>query len=87
MLFDKNGILRLDELMAEQPTFQKIMEDKIVTDEEITGQARLVLDMLQKVEQTFSPEQMNEIENLLAEFGILSAIYQYKQLQDIHQQQ
>ncbi len=86
MLFDKNGIFCLDELMATRPTFQKIMEDKMVTNEEINGQTGLVLELLQDIEQTFSPEQLSKIENLLAEFGVLSAVYQYKQIQDIYRQ-
>ncbi len=85
MLFDKNGIFRLDELMTERPTFQKIMEDKIVTNEEVTTQANLVLSLLKDMEQTFSGEQLAKVEELLAEFGVLSAVYQYKQIQDIHQ--
>ena len=39
MLFDKEGILNIDELVAQRPTFRKIMEDQIVTDDELTNQA------------------------------------------------
>ena len=28
MLFDKEGILNIDELVAQRPTFRKIMEDR-----------------------------------------------------------
>ena len=31
MLFDKEGILNIDELVAQRPTFRKIMEDQINT--------------------------------------------------------
>ena len=43
MLFDKEGILNIDELVAQRPTFRKIMEDQIVTDDELTNQANLVV--------------------------------------------
>ena len=79
MLFDKEGILNIDELVAQRPTFRKIMEDQIVTDDELTNQANLVV----KLEQTLSPGQLSEVENLLAEMSVLYAIHQYKEIQDL----
>ncbi len=46
MLFDKEGILNIDELVAQRPTFRKIMEDQIVTDDELTNQANLVVNFI-----------------------------------------
>ena len=80
MLFDKEGILNIDELVAQRPTFRKIMEDQIVTDDELTNQANLVVNLL---EQTLSPGQLSEVENLLAEMSVLYAIHQYKEIQDL----
>ena len=71
MLFDKEGILNIDELVAQRPTFRKIMEDQIVTDDELTNQANLVVNLLKKLEQTLSPGQLSEVENLLAEMSVL----------------
>ena len=73
MLFDKEGILNIDELVAQRPTFRKIMEDQIVTDDELTNQANLVVNLLKKLEQTLSPGQLSE----------LYAIHQYKEIQDL----
>ena len=83
MLFDKEGILNIDELVAQRPTFRKIMEDQIVTDDELTNQANLVVNLLKKLEQTLSPGQLSEVENLLAEMSVLYAIHQYKEIQDL----
>ena len=58
MLFDKEGVLRIDEAIMKRPTFLKIMEDNVVTDEEIFEQSRVVLDLLQKAEKEFSPSQL-----------------------------
>ena len=80
MLFDKEGILNIDELVAQRPTFRKIMEDQIVTDDELTNQ---VVNLLKKLEQTLSPGQLSEVENLLAEMSVLYAIHQYKEIQDL----
>lgn len=49
MLFDKEGILNIDELVAQRPTFRKIMEDQIVTDDELTNQANLVVKFIKKI--------------------------------------
>ena len=78
MLFDKEGILNIDELVAQRPTFRKIMED-----DELTNQANLVVNLLKKLEQTLSPGQLSEVENLLAEMSVLYAIHQYKEIQDL----
>ena len=78
MLFDKEGILNIDELVAQRPTFRKIMEDQIVTDDELTNQANLVVNLLKKLEQTLSPGQLSEVE-----MSVLYAIHQYKEIQDL----
>ena len=84
MLFNKDGILCIDEMISQQPSFQKIMEDSAVTDEEIEAQSALVLSLLQRIEQTFEPEQLKEVEQLLSEMSVLFAIHQYKEIQDIY---
>lgn len=84
MLFDKNGMFRIDEVVATQPTFQKIMEDRIVTDEELEEHTRLVISLLKHMEKNFPPEQLAEVEKLLAEMSVLHAIYQYKEIQDLY---
>ena len=84
MLLNKDGILCLDELISQQPTFRKIMEDGVVSDEEIEEQSDLVISLLQQIEQTFDAEQLEKVERLLAEMSVLFAIHQYKAIQDIH---
>ena len=77
MLFDKEGILNIDELVAQRPTFRKIMEDQIVTDDELTNQANLVVNLLKKLEQTLSPGQLSEVES----FGRNECIVCYPSVQ------
>lgn len=83
MFFDENGMLRLDEVVAERPTFKKIMEDQIVTDAELEEQANLVVSILKRIEATFPPEQLKQVEELLAETSVLYAANQYKELQEL----
>lgn len=84
MLFDENGMFRLDEEIAKQPTFQKIMEDGIVSDEEVEQQSQLLISLMKKLEQDLSPEQLKEVEEVLTQAGVLYAISQYKQIQEFH---
>ena len=84
MLFDENGILCIDELVREHPSYQKIIEDGFITGEEIERQSGFVLSILKRIEKTFSPEQIREVEELLVEMSILYTIHQYKEIQEIH---
>lgn len=73
-LFDQYGNLNIDDLIAEQPSFQKIMADGIVTPEEIQNQSVRVKTLLQNFEQTATPEQINQMREILAELSVLVAI-------------
>lgn len=73
-LFDQYGNLNIDDLIAEQPSFQKIMADGIVTPEEIQNQSIRVKTLLQNFEQTATPEQINQMREILAELSVLVAI-------------
>jgi len=71
--FDNTGSLNLDELILSQPSFQKIMEDGIVTEEELAEQGQRVKDLLIQMEQTLSPDQIDQVRELLAEISVLVA--------------
>ena len=71
--FDESGTLNIDDLILEQPSFQKIMEDGIVTEEELTEQKERVVALLKKLEQSLSPKQIDEVRELLAEISVLVA--------------
>lgn len=73
-LFDQYGNLNIDDLIAEQPSFQKIMADGVVTPEEIQKQSTRVTTLLQDFEQTATPDQINQMREILAELSVLVAI-------------
>lgn len=83
MFFDGNGILNIDELVVNNASFRKIMEDGIVTEEEIKEQSDKVIAMLHDIEDKYTEEQQAEIRDLLAEFGALYAIYEEYSIQSI----
>jgi hypothetical protein len=84
MFFDeKTGILKLDEQIQQRPSFQKIMADEKVTDEEVEEQSLLVISLLKEMETLLSPAQLAKVSDAMVEMGVLYAIAQIKQIQDI----
>lgn len=79
----KNGILDIDDLVTSQPTFRKIMEDSVVTDEELTEQSQRVIELTQQVESRLAEDELVLVKKLLAEMSVLTAVYHYYQLQNI----
>lgn len=71
--FDESGCLNIDDIIIQQPSFIKIMEDGIVTDEEIEEQKERVITLLKKFEQNSTPEQIERVRELLAEISVLVA--------------
>lgn len=72
--FDESGGLNIDDLILQQPSFQKIMEDGIVTEEELLEQKERVIALLKKFEQNSTPEQIDQVRELLAEISVLIAV-------------
>lgn len=72
--FEEDGILNIDDLIMEQPSFQKIVEDGIVTEEELQEQSSRVVASLKKFERSASPEQIDQVREILAEVSVLVAV-------------
>ncbi len=77
MFFDENGMLNIDEMVVNNESFKNIMEDGLVTENEIAEQSGKVVAMLHEMEKKYSEEQLQEIKNLLVETGVLYAVYNY----------
>ena len=75
--FDKEtGLLCLDEYVAEMESFQKVMEDGIVTDEEIVEHSELLTKALKKLESLLDDDQKEAATDVLCELSVLHAIAQ-----------
>lgn len=84
MFFDEKGILNIDEMVVNNASFKNILEDGIVTEEEITNQSDKVLSILHEMEAKYSKEQLEEIKSLLVESSVLYAIYNIHLIQSIN---
>ena len=83
MIFNQQGILDIDGMIAAAPSFQKIMDDGIVTDEELSQQTDKVINLMREAERRFSEEDQLFIKRLFAETNVLTTIYHYYELQHL----
>lgn len=83
MFFDENGVLNLDEMIAQNDSFKKIMDDELVSEAEVKEQSDRVLQMMHDMEQRYTAEQVEEIKHLLVETNVLYAIYNIHSLQTL----
>ena len=83
MFFNEEGIFNIDEMVVNNASFKKIMEDGIITEEEFKAQSDKVVAMLHDMEAKYNEEQLAEIKALLAETSVLYTIFNYKSLLNI----
>lgn len=84
MFFNKEGFLNIDEMVVNNASFKNIMEDGVVTEEEIKAQSDKVVAMLHAMEAKYSEEQLAEIKELLAESSVLYTVYNIYSIQNIN---
>ncbi len=83
MFFNEEGILDLDGMVVENESFQHIMADGEITEEEVKLQAAKVVSLLHGMEAKYNEEQLAEIKNLLVESNALYAAYNILSIQNI----
>lgn len=74
MFITENGLLDLDSIIINNPSYQKIMEDGIITPEEIQEQAEKVDSILKSMKRKYTPEQFAEVQSLIAEVSVLFVV-------------
>ena len=79
--FDENGVLDIDGAVTGTATYQKIMEDGVVTEEEVAEQAAKVSGLIRELEKNLSPEQSSLVKELIAEMSVLYSVYHIMELQ------
>jgi hypothetical protein len=70
-IFDESGSFNTDVLIMERQSFQAIMADGMVTEEKINEQGQRVKDLIAQMEPNFTPEQKEQIQDLVAEVSVL----------------
>ncbi len=83
MFFNEQGILDIDEMVSQEPSFKNIMADGIVTEDELQCQSERVIAMLHEAELRFGESDQQFIKKLFAETSVLSEVYHYYTIQNI----
>lgn len=73
-LFDKDGYLDIEEIVKNNPSFLKIVEDGVITQEEKKEQSLRVVEAMKALEQTCSDEQIELLKSLLTELSVMLMI-------------
>ncbi len=79
----KIDIMDLESIMMNNASLMKILEDGIVTEEEIKEQSEKVTTIAAKLEQECNEEQLKMIQSLIAEMNALYVAYNYNELLSI----
>lgn len=82
-LFDENGMLNIGDIVANHPSYKAIMDDGIVTDDELKSQADATIAALRRLQTLCNEEQQSAIADAIAEMSVLFAAYHHHQLQEI----
>lgn len=80
---NKIDILDLEPIMMNNASLMKILEDGIVTEEEIKEQSAKVTALAENLMQICSEEQLKMIQSLIAEMNTLYVAYNYNELLSI----
>jgi len=83
VFFDDNGGLNINQTIMSQPSYLKIMNDGMVTEDELARQSELVMSIFRKIEDTFNEEQKAIVQSLLVETNVLNTIYKYYEMDDL----
>lgn len=82
-LFDKDGILNISDIVMNHPSYKTIMEDGIVTDDELKQQANAAVASLRRLQELCNEEQQSSIVDAISEMAVLFAAYHNYELQDL----
>lgn len=76
-LFDENGLLNIDILMEQTPSWKSIIADELVTNEELKEQSERVMRLAEKLQAACNQEQIDLVKAFLAELNVLNMAYHY----------
>ena len=71
-------------MVVNNASFKAIMEDGVITEEEIKAQSDKVVAMLHDMDAKYNEEQLTEIKNLLLESSVLLSEYNFHSIQNIN---
>lgn len=80
VFFTEDGLLNINKTIMSQPSYIKIMNDGVVTEEELDAQSKTVISLFREIDNTFNEEQKRLVERVIVESSILNIIYKYYEM-------
>ncbi len=82
--FDKtSGLFKLDEEILQNDSYKKIMQDGLVTGDELKSQSEKVIGLFKALEENLPEHDLALVKDTFTELAVLYAINQYKEFQDL----
>jgi hypothetical protein len=76
----ETGVLLLDEYVVQMPSYRKVMEDQVVTEDELAEHAGLVVDCLKRLDAALPPDTRALATETLCELAVLYALERYHEM-------
>ena len=74
-LFDEeNGLLLLDEIVFDSPSYQALMDGHVVVDDEIMTQSERVITLLKEIDGKLNSEDKELVVKTISELAVLYEI-------------
>ena len=81
-LFDENGLLNIADIVTTHPSFIAIMEDGIISDQELIDQADRTIASLKRLQAICNEEQQSAILEAISKMSVLYATHHNYELQN-----
>lgn len=86
MFFKEDGTLDVDGLLVNNASFKTIMEDGVITVEEVEAQTEKVASLLRAMEAKYDKAVMDDVMNLMSEACIMYAVSNYFSIQNLDEE-
>ena len=86
MFFKEDGTLDVDRLLVNNASFNTIMEDGVITADEVEAQTEKVASILRDMGAKYDKAVMDDVMNLMSEVSIMYAVSNYLSIQNLDEE-
>lgn len=86
MFFKEDGTLDVDGLLVNNASFKTIMEDGVITVEEVEAQTEKVASILRDMGAKYDKAVMDDVMNLMSEVCLMYAVSNYLSIQNLDEE-
>ena len=83
IFFNNDGELNINKYIYNHPSYKKILEDGVVSKEELQDQYDLVFKLFDKIEEMCDEAQKELIKDVIVEMNVLNSVSKIHSLQTI----